>query len=107
MNATSCRTCKGTIARHIKRCPHCGESYPDSSDIRPSVRVGFGFIPIIGASKRTIDERKERNEMKEREESLKKVQEETESSFLTHFVAVAAVTTLIGWGIDKLLEKKD
>lgn len=106
MNATSCRTCKGTIARHIKRCPHCGESYPDSSDVRPSVRVGFGFIPIIGASKRTRDEREERNEMEEREKSLRKVQEETESSFLTNLVAATTVT-LIGWGIGKLLEKKD
>ncbi len=33
MSATKCRTCKGTIAARIKKCPHCGESYPDADQL--------------------------------------------------------------------------
>lgn len=33
MSATKCRTCNGIIAARIKKCPHCGESYPDADQL--------------------------------------------------------------------------
>lgn len=99
MSATKCRTCKDTIARHIKRCPHCGEDYPDISDVMPTGTMAFGVIPIIRASKKTRDERKEK------ENSLKKAQAETLPNFLTSFATATAIT-VIGLGIKALVEKK-
>lgn len=54
MSATNCRTCKGIIAARIKKCPHCGETYPDADQLKrnDSRSVLSLFVPRSEESKK-------------------------------------------------------